>query len=95
MPLNLSTLEEAAMRYRLHNSGISNADIAKVTQMENQDSDPSGTPYCCFFSGGYLAAIRTSHDEIAIFHTFQSARSKIGEIADLIPVAEYAGGYWE
>ncbi len=81
MSLNLLTLEEATVRYRLRNSSVSNADIAKVMQMENQNSDPLGTPYCCFFSDGYLAAIRTSHDEIAIFHTFQSARSRIGEIA--------------
>lgn len=69
--MGLETLHEATRRYRLRDSGMTNVDIARRLGAENCDGDFKGTPSCCFFSDGHLAAIRTKPDEVAIFHLFQ------------------------
>ena len=71
------TLHEATRRYRLHDSGIKNAEIARDLKLQVGQGDYMGMPTSCFFKDGCIAAIRTKPDEVAIFHLFQHAQHMI------------------
>jgi len=80
----LKTLQGATRRYRLRDSNMSNAIIASCLNAEIVDGDSKGSPACCFFSDGYIAAIRTQVDEVVIFHLFGVMQVRIADIADRI-----------
>jgi len=80
----LETLSEATRRYRLREPSMTNIEIARHSELENESGDFKGIPGCCFFKDGYLCAIRTQKDEIAVFHLFQSVGGKLSQIADRI-----------
>ncbi len=71
-PTQFATLHDATRRYRLHDSGMTNAQLAAHLRLENCAADFRGSPNCCFYGeDGGLVAIRTKQDEVAIFHLYQ------------------------
>ena len=80
----LETLQGATRRYRLRDANMSNATIAKHLNADGGDGDFKGSPICCFFSDGYIAAIRTKTDELVIFHLFESMQVMAANIANRI-----------
>jgi len=83
-PADFITLHDATRRYRLRDSTMSNAVLATRLKLVHFVSDHAGMPDCCFFLHGHIAAIRTHHDELAIFHLYQSVQSKMDEIGEPI-----------
>ena len=84
--IRFSTLHDATRRYRLRDPNTTNAELAGHLDTRNEPADYLGVPFCCFFSrsGGYLAAIRTEQDVVAVFHLYQATQAKLKEIADRI-----------
>lgn len=82
--MQIETLQEATRRYRLRDSGMRNADIAEHLGAQISDGDFKGSPISCFFVDGYIAAIRTKQDEMAVFHLFQHVQVRMADIGDKI-----------
>ena len=78
------TLHEATRRYRLRDSGIKNAEIARQLRLQVGQGDFMGMPTSCFFKDGCIVAIRTKPDEVAIFHLFGHAQALMKEIGDRV-----------
>ena len=82
------TLDQATTSFRLRDPDMSNETLAQKLDSSSGIGDHHGSPACCFFRSGGIAAIRTKKNEIAIFHVFQSIRTMAAEIADKIVTAE-------
>jgi len=83
-PRLFETLHGATRRYRLRDSNMNNTAIAERLNVENCNGDFKGSPSCCFFSDGYIAAIRTKTDELVIFHLYGMMQARVVNIADRI-----------
>ncbi|MDO8514768.1 MAG: hypothetical protein Q7S50_04450 [bacterium] len=77
----LETLHGATRRYKLRDPNVSNTTIAECLNADCGDGDFKGSPACCFFSDGYVAAIRTKTDELVIFHLFGMMQARVADIA--------------
>lgn len=82
--MQLQTLQEATRRYRLRDASISNADIEDRLGVVFGRGDAIGEPSCCFYNAGFLAGIRTTPQEVVIFHIFQHSQNMMGSIADRV-----------
>ncbi|MDP2665325.1 MAG: hypothetical protein Q8P23_01590 [bacterium] len=75
------TLQDATKRYQLNDSGMSNTGIAQYLGLQNNYGDFKGSPGSCFFSDGYIAAIRTKPGELVVFHLYERIQAKMADIA--------------
>ena len=82
------TLDQATTLFRLRDPNMNNDAIAQKLGAHSGVGDYQGSPACCFFKSGGIAAIRTKKNEIVVFHVFQSVRMMAAEIADKIVTAE-------
>lgn len=74
------SLQNSARFYQLHDSLISNTEIARHLNAQNGDQASMGFPSCCFFVDGRIAAIRTKPDELVIFHVYERLQAKMPEL---------------
>ncbi|MDB5237066.1 MAG: hypothetical protein JWL88_168 [Parcubacteria group bacterium] len=82
--MNADTLKTTTKRFRLRDPKKTNEVIAELIGAYNEDKGFAGFPASCFFIDEYIAAIRVSADEIAVFYLFQHAGYRLAQIATLI-----------
>jgi len=78
----IETLKTGSRRYRLRDSGMSNAAIAKHLDLQNDARGQLGFPTACFYQYGVVVGVRADVDQVAIFHLFESIQTKMAGIAD-------------